>query len=60
MSEPVQPDSLLDDNAGTIFHTNSTYGRGVEVMMDTYDLLDLIPKGRHERDLPNMMEWYVP
>lgn len=45
------------DEAGDVFHTYSTYGRGVEVMMGTYRLLDLTPKGRDERDVPNKMEW---
>ena len=46
------------DEAGTVFHTYSTYGRGVEVMMGTYKLLDLTPKGRDESDVPNKMgEW---
>jgi predicted dithiol-disulfide oxidoreductase (DUF899 family) len=45
------------DDAGDVFHTYSTYGRGVEVMMGTYDLLDLAPKGRDERDVDNKMEW---
>ena len=38
------------DDAGEVFHTYSTYGRGVEVMMGTYNLLDLTPKGRDEHD----------
>ena len=38
------------DDAGEVFHTYSTYGRGVEVMMGTYNLLDLTPKGRDEDD----------
>jgi predicted dithiol-disulfide oxidoreductase (DUF899 family) len=38
------------DDAGAVFHTYSTYGRGVEVMMHTYRLLDLTPKGRDEED----------
>lgn len=42
---------------GTVFHTYSTYGRGVEVMMGTYALLDLTPKGRHEQGLAHTMEW---
>jgi len=29
----------------------------VEVMMGTYHLLDLTPKGRAERDVPYKMEW---
>ncbi|MEO5882753.1 MAG: thioredoxin family protein [Caldimonas sp.] len=46
------------DDAGEVFHTYSTFGRGVEVMMGTYNLLDLVPKGRDERDdVPNKMEW---
>lgn len=45
------------DDAGDIFHTYSTYGRGVEVMMGTYRLLDLTPKGRSERDVAHKMEW---
>jgi len=48
---------FVKDDAGTLFHTYSTYGRGVEVMMGTYNLLDLVPKGRAERDVPNKMEW---
>lgn len=36
------------DDAGDVFHTYSTYQRGVEVMMGTYNLLDLTPKGRDE------------
>ena len=39
------------DDAGEVFHTYSTYGRGVEVMMGTYNMLDLTPKGRDERTL---------
>ena len=41
---------FFKDDAGDVFHTYSTYGRGVEVMMGTYNLLDLTPKGRDERD----------
>jgi predicted dithiol-disulfide oxidoreductase (DUF899 family) len=45
------------DDAGDVFHTYSTYRRGVEAMMGTYNLLDLTPKGRDERDVPYKMEW---
>lgn len=31
-----------------VFHTYSTYGRGVEVMMPGYHLLDITPLGRQE------------
>jgi predicted dithiol-disulfide oxidoreductase (DUF899 family) len=42
------------DDAGDVSHTYSTYGRGVEVMMGTYRLLDLTPKGRDEQPGRNM------
>jgi len=45
------------DDAGDVFHTYSTYGRGVEVMMGAYNLLDLTPKGRDEDHLTYTMEW---
>ena len=45
------------DEAGAVFHTYSTYGRGVEVMMGTYRMLDLVPKGRDEKDVEYKMEW---
>ncbi|WP_411880480.1 DUF899 domain-containing protein [Polaromonas sp. YR568] len=45
------------DGDGQIFHTYSTYGRGVEVMMGTYNMLDLTPKGRAEQDGFYKMDW---
>ena len=45
------------DDAGDVFHTYSTYGRGVEVMMGTYNMLDLTPKGRDEETWTHKMEW---
>ncbi len=33
---------------GDVFHTYSTYGRGVERLTDSYSLLDLTPWGRQE------------
>ena len=45
------------DDAGDVFHTYSTFGRGVEVMMGTYHLVDLTPKGRDEAGLSVPMAW---
>jgi predicted dithiol-disulfide oxidoreductase (DUF899 family) len=45
------------NDAGEVFHTYSTYGRGVEVMMGTYNLLDLAPKGRDEHNPHHAMDW---
>jgi predicted dithiol-disulfide oxidoreductase (DUF899 family) len=45
------------DAGGDIFHTDSIYGRGVEQLMGTYRILDLVPKGRDEDHLGFSMEW---
>jgi predicted dithiol-disulfide oxidoreductase (DUF899 family) len=45
------------NDAGEVFHTYSTYGRGVEAMMGAYNLMDLTPKGRDEDNLNFTMEW---
>jgi predicted dithiol-disulfide oxidoreductase (DUF899 family) len=45
------------DDAGVVYHTYSTFGRGVEVMMHTYHMLDLTPLGRQEDGLPYTMAW---
>lgn len=45
------------DAAGTVYHTYSTYGRGVEFIMGTYHVLDLVPRGRDEEHLEYGMEW---
>ena len=45
------------DADGVVFHTYSTYGRGVELLMGTYRILDLVPKGRDEDHLGFAMEW---
>ena len=41
--------AFYKDDAGNVFHTYSTFGRGVEVMMGTYRMLDLMPMGRDEQ-----------
>jgi predicted dithiol-disulfide oxidoreductase (DUF899 family) len=45
------------DAVGTVFHTYSSYGRGVEQLVGTYMILDLVPKGRDEDHLGFTMEW---
>ncbi|MBI2510791.1 MAG: DUF899 domain-containing protein [Opitutae bacterium] len=43
--------------AGELFHTYSTYSRGFEHLMNTYNILDLVPNGRDEEGLEYPMEW---
>jgi predicted dithiol-disulfide oxidoreductase (DUF899 family) len=45
------------NDVGQVFHTYSTFGRGLEVMMGAYGLMDLTPKGRDELGLPYGMAW---
>ncbi|HVY04633.1 MAG TPA: thioredoxin family protein [Burkholderiales bacterium] len=45
------------NDAGEVFHTYSTFGRGVEVMMGAYSMMDLAPKGRDEDGDTYGMEW---
>jgi predicted dithiol-disulfide oxidoreductase (DUF899 family) len=46
-----------DPKTGDIFHTYSTYGRGLDAFVTSYVLLDLVPKGRDEDELPFDMQW---
>ena len=36
------------DSSGTVFRTYSTYARGIDMINGTYQILDLVPKGRDE------------
>jgi predicted dithiol-disulfide oxidoreductase (DUF899 family) len=45
------------DPAGEIFHTYSSYGRGLDMMIGAYNWLDVAPKGRHEDALAYTMAW---
>jgi predicted dithiol-disulfide oxidoreductase (DUF899 family) len=44
------------DAAGGLYRTYSTYARGLDLLMGTYNLLDLVPKGRDE-DPESPMSW---
>ena len=48
---------FLRDESGSVFHTYSTYSRGLDPMNAAYQLLDLVPKGRDEAGLPQSMAW---
>jgi len=45
------------DAAGEVFHTYSSYARGLDLMLGTYNWLDLAPKGRDEDGLGFTMAW---
>jgi predicted dithiol-disulfide oxidoreductase (DUF899 family) len=44
-------------DGGVIYHTYSTYGRGLDVLNGAYHLLDITAKGRDEAELPWSMAW---
>jgi predicted dithiol-disulfide oxidoreductase (DUF899 family) len=43
--------------AGEIFHTYSSYGRGLDILLGAYNFLDMTPKGRDEDGLTFTMAW---
>ncbi len=42
---------------GAVYHTYSTYARGLDPFNGAYQMLDVVPKGRDEDDLPYSMAW---
>jgi predicted dithiol-disulfide oxidoreductase (DUF899 family) len=56
-SEEAPGISVFYKNGEGIFHTYSTYARGAETVLNTYNYLDLVPKGRDEDGLYFPMAW---
>ena len=42
---------------GSVFHTYSAYARGLDILVGTYNFLDMMPKGRDEEGLAHTMAW---
>ena len=49
--------AFIKDEAGGIFHTYSAYARGLDILIGTYNFLDMAPKGRDEDGLAWSMAW---
>jgi predicted dithiol-disulfide oxidoreductase (DUF899 family) len=45
------------DGTGEVFHTYSSYARGLDILVGAYNFLDLVPKGRDEEGLAFTMSW---
>jgi predicted dithiol-disulfide oxidoreductase (DUF899 family) len=45
------------DHNGDLFHTYSSYGRGLDILLGAYNFLDMVPKGRDEKQLQYPMAW---
>lgn len=48
---------FFKDNHGDVYHTYSTYARGLDRLIGTYHYLDMTPKGRDEGNLDFSMAW---
>ena len=57
MSDLVGISVFAKNESGEVFHTYSTYSRGVDMLNVAYHYLDLVPKGRDEDALKHTMEW---
>ena len=49
--------AFIRDEKGKVFHTYSSYARGLDTLVGTYNFLDMAPKGRDEGALPWTMAW---
>jgi len=49
--------AFIKDEKGSVFHTYSSYARGLDILVGTYNFLDMAPKGRDEDALPWSMAW---
>jgi predicted dithiol-disulfide oxidoreductase (DUF899 family) len=49
--------AFYKNDAGEVFHTYSSYGRGLDMFIGAYHFLDIAPKGRDEDGLAFSMAW---
>lgn len=49
--------SVFLRDGDSVFHTYSTYARGLDPLLGAYTLLDLTPLGRQEDHEPQPMTW---
>lgn len=49
--------AFFKDGNSEIYHTYSTYERGLDILVGTYNFLDMAPKGRDEEGLAHSMAW---
>ena len=45
------------DESGVLFHTYSSYARGIDLINSTYNFLDMTPKGRDEDGPDGVQAW---
>jgi predicted dithiol-disulfide oxidoreductase (DUF899 family) len=57
MEELPGASAFYKDAQGGVFHTYSTYARGLDLMIGAYNWLDIAPKSRDEEGLEFTMAW---
>ena len=57
IGEEMPGASFFYKDGDAVYHTYSTYGRGLDILIGTYNWLDLAPKGRDEDALDYTMSW---
>lgn len=57
MEEAHGTSVFAKDEDGNIYHTYSTYGRGLDATNAAYSYIDMVPKGRDEPSEGNPMGW---
>jgi predicted dithiol-disulfide oxidoreductase (DUF899 family) len=57
MSDREGTSVFYKDPSGAVFHTYSTYARGIDMLNGAYHFLDLVPKGRDEERLEFTQSW---
>jgi len=48
---------FFKDSRGDIYHTYSTFARGLDIFLGTYNYLDVTPRGRDEEQTGGMRGW---
>jgi len=49
--------AFIRGDDGSVYHTYSTYARGLDMLNGAYHWMDIAPKGRDEDALPHSMAW---
>lgn len=57
MNEHAGVSVFIKDDQQNVFHTYSTYSRGLDILNGAYNYIDLAPKGRDEQNFEYGMEW---
>jgi predicted dithiol-disulfide oxidoreductase (DUF899 family) len=56
MSDREGASAFYRDSGGNIYHTYSTYGRGIDLLNGAYNFIDISPLGRNE-DPQSTQSW---